>query len=391
MTARAALAIGLPTLIAIGLIAVAGRAGAQDRQVDLRLLGTYENRPSGIDWLPSGPFAGRLLVSTYWKTGLPHVFETVDRSTGSASQWGTASGWTDEIYFATVRRHRPRGWVRGRIYAAAGHDHPGRIAELAPDGTVLRSDFVTLPGEIRAARGAVAFDRHGVAGGDLIVLSSNHQSDPGGRTTGVWRVNAAGRAVKIAEVATHLEGVTTIPDDKRKYGPWAGKILAGAEDEHAVVAIDACRTRLCAGVKVYKQPGGLDVEPEDVSVIPRRADFYGVDFNHSGGPARIWTAPASEWRKLVGRVLVAQEDGGRLYVIRWTGSRFESRLVSSDRASWWEHVTFAPRRKCCNCCPCPPPGVQVPGPGALGLFGLSLALALGLMIRLRPKKTSLTR
>ena len=76
-------------------------------------------------------------------------------------------------------------------------------------------------------------DRSFVFGGDLIVVTGNGEPGAGGN---VWRVTAAGVAIKIATITdpvtgapVHLEGVITLPNDPR-YGPWAGTIIAGDEN-----------------------------------------------------------------------------------------------------------------------------------------------------------------
>ena len=40
-----------------------------------------------------------------------------------------------------------------------------------------------------------------------------------------WRVSSAGVATRLASLGTHLEGLTTVPNNSAKYGPWAGRAL----------------------------------------------------------------------------------------------------------------------------------------------------------------------
>jgi len=91
--------------------------------------------------------------------------------------------------------------------------------------------------DVNASGGFIilAVRKTGVFGGDLIVViggTPKPGSDPGptlGDTGGaVWRVTASGNATKLAQVSnlangadTVLEGVTTVPNDPFKYGPFA--------------------------------------------------------------------------------------------------------------------------------------------------------------------------
>ena len=81
-------------------------------------------------------------------------------------------------------------------------------------------------------RGGVHVDRTGVFNGDLIAVTT---------VGNVWRINSDGEPTFLAHAQAptggpvgpefaSLEGVTTVPDIPEKYGPWAGKIVAGAED-----------------------------------------------------------------------------------------------------------------------------------------------------------------
>jgi hypothetical protein len=142
----------------------------------------------------------------------------------------------------------------------------------------------------------------------------------------VWRVNSSGVPTKLASLGIHLEGVTTVPNDTAKYGPWAAKILAGAEQQGRVYAIDA------QGNTAFFT---LGIRPEDIDIIPANENFFGIDFS---GQA-LWTAPPSEFADKVGDILIAQEDFGILFHIRWTGAQFQVTQVA--QVGQWEHITFS--------------------------------------------------
>jgi RHS repeat-associated protein len=131
----------------------------------------------------------------------------------------------------------------------------------------------------------------------------------------------------VASLNTPLSGVTTIPDDAAKYGPWAGKILAGAKDQGAVYAIDA------QGNSTSYQ---LGLNPSDIRVIPAHENFYGVD--PAGG--KIWGAPDDAFAGIIGDILIAQGAPGLLARVRWNGTEFEAGQIAA--VSSWEQITFSP-------------------------------------------------
>src|SRR6266545_5876015 len=81
------------------------------------VLGTGYPTPIGIDWLSP---SNQLLISDNWNTGVPKNFETVNRVSGAHAVWGSQAGFTDEIYFATVRPGQPGGWVVGDVFSSKG-------------------------------------------------------------------------------------------------------------------------------------------------------------------------------------------------------------------------------------------------------------------------------
>ena len=159
------------------------------------LLPTDYPSPIGIDWLST---SNQLLISTDWNTGKPHNFETVDRVTGAHAQWGAQSGWTDEIYFATVRPGQPGGWTVGDVFSAEGGADTADIAQFHASGTLVNSAFATLTGETKLKRGGLTFDRTGVPGldGALVVVASNDYQG-GGVLASDWRLDGLeGRLIR---------------------------------------------------------------------------------------------------------------------------------------------------------------------------------------------------
>ena len=189
---------------------------------------------------------------------------------------------------------------------------------ISPNGSTVQNPWVTLqdPGLLR---GSLFQDRYGVFGGDLIVVTT---------TGGVWRVDSAGAATQLANLDVHLEGVTTVPDDPGRYGPWAAKVVVGAEQQGNIHTVDAQ-----GNIDTFS----IGISPEDIEIIPAGENFVGVDF----GGKQLQGAPASEFAGMAGDFLIAQE-GGPLWYVRWDPASNSFQTEQVARVEQWEHITFAP-------------------------------------------------
>ena len=282
--------------------------------ITLTPIATQFNNPIGIDHHEP---SNQVVMSVNWATGEPRNFELVAPD-GTRTPFSNIHGFTDEVKIATVRSGPCQaGFTVGTLFTGTGV--PGVIARIAPDGSSVMNPWVTLPNEGGLMRGSLFQDRYCVFGGDLIVVTT---------VGNVWRVTSAGSATRIAQLNTHLEGLTTVPNAS-KYGPWAGKILAGAEDQGCLYDIDAGGTATC---------WALGINPEDVDLILADENFYGVDFSGR----TLWGADASQWTGMVGDFTVAQEMGGTLWHVRWNGTAFTTNLLAT--VGQWEHMTFSPAR-----------------------------------------------
>ncbi|HEV2706799.1 MAG TPA: RHS repeat-associated core domain-containing protein [Pyrinomonadaceae bacterium] len=261
----------------------------------------------------------KVVVSSNHPTGMPLNFEALDAD-GTHRPHSNVAGLTGGVKIATARDDGAGisrgGFKPGELFSGTGV--PGVIARVAADGASVQNPWVTLAGEAGQLSGGLFVDRTGVFGGDLIAVTT---------AGGVWRVNSAGAATRLADFGTHLAGVTTIPDDPTRYGPWAGKILAGAKDEGRVYALDAQ-----GNSTAYE----LGINAEDIRVIPAHENFYGVD--PAGG--KIWGAPDDAFAGLIGDILIAQGSPGVLARVRWNGTEFEvGRLAEVEQ---WGQITFSP-------------------------------------------------
>jgi hypothetical protein len=259
----------------------------------------------------------KLLLSANNPAGQPNNFEAVG-SDGSHSAFSNVAGLTGDILIATARDEGQGlsrgGFVSGETFTTTGV--PGAIARLNSSGATVQNPWVILPNENGIT--GLYIDRTGVYGGDLIVVT-----DIGG----VWRVNVNAEATKLASLNTTLAGVSTVPDDPDRYGPWAGKILAGAKDLSSVYAIDALG---------QATPLQLAIKPQDIDIVPAQENFFAVD----PAASKIWGASDGAFAGVIGDILVTQQSPGVIQRLRWNGVEFEASQLAS--ATEFKQAAFAP-------------------------------------------------
>ena len=285
--------------------------------------------PNPIDIGYDKPF-NSLVVSVNYRRGEPRNFALL-HAKGKFTPFGSTHGLTDEVYIAAIRPSLcQKGFVTGDLYFGTGR--PGVVARLSDNGAKFTDPWVRLPNEQGLLRGGIQQDLACVAGGDLIVTTTRGN---------VWRVSAAGAAKRVAHIGpvrkqlASLEGVTTVPNNPARYGPWAGQILAAGEQVGVLFSIDPStgkvgRSDVQGGAKF---PGA-----ESVVIVPPNQNFFGVNF----GAGKLEGASVAQFAELVGDVLVATEVQGRLIDVRWNGTSFvEADLLAHD-VGRWEGVGFAP-------------------------------------------------
>src|SRR4029078_2063102 len=111
------------------------------------------------------------------------------------------------------------------------------------------------------------------------------------------------------------------------YGPWSGKILAGAKDLSLVYAIDA---------QGQSSSLPVNVQPQDIDVVPAQENFFAV----AATSQKIWGASDVAFAGIIGDILVTQQSPGVITRLRWNGVQFvASPLASADEV---KQVAFAP-------------------------------------------------
>lgn len=337
-----------PSMVSVAFMSVSllCTAVSPSWAVTLTQISTPFNNPIGIDYHEP---TNSVVISANYSSGSPHNFERINLD-GTHVQFSTAAGLTEEVKIATVRSGNVGGFTTGDLFTGNGVD--GQIARITNGGATVINPFVDLPDPGNGLmRGSLYVDRTGVYGGDLIAVTTGGE---------VWRVTSAGVPTKLADVNTHLEGVITVPNDAAKYGPIAGKIIAGAEGQGRLYAFDAL-----GNVSFYT----VGVNIEDIDLIQANENFFGVNF----GTSRILGAPASDFVGMVGDILLTQEShsGSGLFRLFWDGTNLQAPQLTlgpgSASPGQWEHVTFAPAgiREI-------PPTNVVPEPSTILLLGAGI-------------------
>ncbi len=340
------------------------------------------NQPIGIDFYEP---TNQLIASANYPDGDPNNLDLID-STGHHTPYSSLAFMENELKLAAVHSGPcvQAGFTVGDVFTGSGT--AGQIIKV-PSGGGAPVIFATL-GDTALIRGSLYVDRTCIFNGDLIVVTGNEQTDANGNDGGrVWRVNHLGNATLIATLPTagqtiHLEGVIVVPNDP-KYGPAAGRILAGAEDlivepnhdnDHygtngRLYSIGADGSVFTIGASDgvagrTNYPTASAVHPEDVDIVRKNAAFFGVDY----GDGMILTAASANFDSFCGDILLTQEfpSGIRslvapgvsgLSILQWNGTAFVVTALPLDASSspqairQWEHVTFLNGTDCNVCIP----------------------------------------
>ncbi|MFZ5835645.1 MAG: PEP-CTERM sorting domain-containing protein [Pseudomonadota bacterium] len=339
------------TRLAMGLASltvVLGAGPANAAAIKFTAISTAFPSPIGIDHYEP---TNEVVMSVNYPSGLPHNFRKVAADGTQAVFAPSVSGFTDEVKIATVRSGNVGGFTTGDLFVGNGVD--GEIARVTAGGATVINPFVSFAGSGNGLmRGSLHVDRTGAWGGDLLAVTTAGE---------LWRVTSAGVSTKIADVGVHLEGLSTVPLDSTKYGPLAGKAIAGAEGSGLLYAFDTA-----GGFVTYD----VDVNIEDIDMINANENFYGVNF----GTSKLLGAEAAQFAPYVGDILLTQEFSGAsgLFRLYWNGSALVSEAFTVGAGSapvgQWEHVTFSPA----GIVEIPSVVTGVPEPMTLSLLGAGL-------------------
>ena len=282
-------------------------------------ISTAFNSPIGIDY---HEHTGTVVITVNYPTGNPLAFERVETD-GTHVAFSAVSGLTNEVKIATARTGAA-GFAPGELFVGNGID--GQIVRISADGSSVQNPWVDLPGDGNGLmRGSLYVDRTGVWGNELLVATTAGE---------LWRIDAAGTPTLIADAEVHLEGLVTVPDAPARYGPLAGKAIAGAENEGLLYVFD---------------PGGaiasinVGVAVEDIDMVVPHENFFGVNY----GTSRLIGVPAQDLLPMAGDILLTQESvtSVGLFHLRYDGTGLVTEELTAASGSatigQWEHVTTA--------------------------------------------------
>jgi hypothetical protein len=285
-------------------------------------ISTTFNSPIGIDYhQPSNT----VVMSVNYPAGVPSGFERIHFD-GSHEQFSALSGLTDEVKIATAREGNPAGFTVGDLFVGNGVD--GQIVRITGDGSNVINPWVDLPGDNNGLmRGSLYVDRTGVFNGDLMVVTNAGE---------VWRVDVNAVPTKIAAVGVHLEGAIVVPNKPNRFGPVAGKLIAGSEGDGLMYAFST------DGTYVTYSLGALI---EDIDVIGAKENFFGVNF----GTSQLLGAGAEQFNAMMGDVLLTTETvasgSSGLFRLKFDGTQLVAEPIPLGAGSaivgQWEHTTFA--------------------------------------------------
>jgi hypothetical protein len=301
--------------------------------------------PVGLDYSPT---AHALLLSyNSMSAGEPWDFEAFYTNGVTTNlvvtNWSGIHGIGVEIKVATVKT-TANGFTAGDMYFGTAIN--GIIAKLSADGTVSNMNWAVLNTNVDSTdsliRGGLYIDETGSFGGDLIVVTGGEETEGGG----VWRINSSGTPTLLANITnTHLEGVVTLTNDVTQWGPWAGKIITGAEARTNDIG-DLQPLIYAISTNGSVESFDLGISPEDFDLIRSNQDLYIVDQSEP----QLVKLSSSLLSGYHDALLITQEGAfvpdqqAKLFIVQWdnTGLKFVIRRISYYQGGWFEHVTFAP-------------------------------------------------
>jgi hypothetical protein len=248
---------------------------------------------------------------------------------------------SDEVKLAIVQESAG-GFNVGDMFFGTGVD--GVVGWVSADGLASNLNWITFTNETHETllRGGLYHDQTGVFDNDLIAVTGGEAAQGGE----VWRISSLTNATRIANVTNnlypHLEGVITLPIDTNKWGPWAGKIVTGAEAAGDDYGHQLPLIRLIDTNGIVTSLN-LGIAPEDFDVIPTNQPLYCTSYPGN----RIDKLPSNLFTNYWGDLLITQGDGAtqrKLFIVHWnsTNALFEIRSIGYSTAIVFEHVTFAP-------------------------------------------------
>lgn len=326
------------------------------------------NGPYSIDF-HVGTKSKDLAISTNMPIDIFH--ERIKLKTVKADDQSVPSNFAEtadlgsrEIKIGTVKDDNIAGFRMGEIFTSrndSGAGDLGVIVRISPDGADIQNPWVRLPNPALGVVYGLHVDTTGVFNGDLIAIT---------QLGNVWRINSNGSnsPCPIASLNRWIDGITTVPNDTGRYGPWAGKILVGAPrdpvDPHGrpeniraeqigIYAISPDgHIEFFSCNRLHMNGMGLG---GNIVVVPENQNFFALQYASSDqDQSTVWAARSSDFQGIVGDILYQQwfpsHPNSGLWRIHWDSASndFQSEQLSTsyNNQSYYVHhwtgMTFAP-------------------------------------------------
>lgn len=287
------------------------------------------NGPYSIDYLPPKNAITTINMpqETFGEPVRLKTLQPLESPFGKDAQLGRG-----EIKIATARENKS-GFTTGEVFTsrnAGGDRDQGVIHRISPDGSV-NNWWVTLPSpnpmRPEGVINGLHVDRTEFFDGDLIAISI---------TGDVWRIKSTGwegsNHCPLAMLNRYIEGVVTVPNIPKQYGPWAGKILVGAPtsdlnrlwgvehlndpDNKGIIAISPNGyTELFSSKKLhmFREAGNdlpaVAINVHDITIIPREESLYSVQYAGTDDDrTAVWGSPSSDFNDMRGDILVQERN-----------------------------------------------------------------------------------
>ena len=196
----------------------------------------------------------------------------------------------------------------GFVYVTQGN----KIFEITPNGAPVQL-FAQLSSSVDSNGTAITFDRVGTFHHDMI-LTDNQRGD-------VYRVRPAMRGTMLTPFVNVHKTILgdTLAVVPKSLGPHGGEIWVAAQNDGKVYSVSASTTPTVNTIASIPQAGNVSVIPHKPKEFGRSGGaYFAADWSDRAG--RILECPKSAFRGLGGNVLIGQETGGGVSMIKFDGS-----------------------------------------------------------------------
>jgi RHS repeat-associated protein len=281
------------------------KSRADDGEFRLQTVNEGFSAPSLLDYHAA---TGNLLISS----GQPAKLELFSKNRGIEFISNKLFPVANPLSIAAARDKTGR-FVPGEVFL--GFEN-GTIFRVSADGA--RITKIKLPREKSALSGGLIVDKTNVFGGDLIAATGDGK---------IWRVDESGGRNLFIGLNTEIKGLEIIPNDFKRFGTLAGKLIVGTPEQRGLFAIDE------NGQMIFFP---LDIKPQDIDLIVKNENLFAV----ATDPGKIFGLDAKNFSDKTGDILITSAESKEFYVLRWDGAGFQISTFKTDEKI--AQTTFAP-------------------------------------------------